>query len=205
MNYIFDFDGTLADSLVAMIAVFNKNIRGSDNPLTAEEILRLRGMTSRKAINSLGIHWWQMPKLLLQGLPDFKALIPTLHSFEGMPETLKAMHARGDNLFIVTSNTRDSVDKFLHLHEIPDYFTDVESGAGIFKKAKHIRALMKKHNLIRKHTVYVGDETRDVQAAKRANIKGVSVTWGFNTLGILEKQRPSFIIDSPKQLLDIKV
>lgn len=203
MNYIFDFDGTLADSFVAMVAVYNKNIRGNENPLTPEEILRLRGMTSRRAIKSLGVHWWQLPKLLLSGLPDFKALIPTLDSFDGIPETLHTLHARGDKLYIVTSNTRDSVDKFLNLHKVPDYFTDIESGAGLFKKAKHIRKIMKRHHMSRKNTVYVGDETRDIQAARLAFIKGVSVSWGFNTKAILKKQRPSFLIDKPKELIGI--
>ena len=205
MNYIFDFDGTLADSFAAMLAVYNKNIRGTDNPLTPDEIQRLRGMTSRKALRALGIRWWQLPKLLMKGLPDFKALIPTLGSFEHLPETLKIMHARGDKLFIVTSNTRDSVDKFLDLHEIPNYFEDIETGAGLFKKAKYIRKLMKRNGLVRKQTVYVGDETRDIQAARRAFIKIVSVTWGFNTRAILKKQRPSFLIDSPKELLKIEL
>ena len=205
MNYIFDFDGTIADSFVAMVAVYNKNIRASDNPLSPEEIQALRGMTSRKAIRSLGVHWWQLPKLLLSGLPDFKALIPTLKTFPGLPETLQVMHGRGDKLYIVTSNTRDSVDKFLELNKVPDYFTDIESGAGLFKKAKHIRKLMKKHHMARKHTVYIGDETRDIQAARLSFIKGVSVSWGFNTRAILEKQRPSFIIDEPKELLGIKL
>ena len=205
MNYIFDFDGTLADSFAAMLAVYNKNIRGTDNPLTPDEIQRLRGMTSRKALRALGIRWWQLPKLLMKGLPDFKALIPTLGSFEHLPETLKIMHARGDKLFIVTSNTRDSVDKFLDLHEIPNYFEDIETGAGLFKKAKYIRKLMKRNGLVRKQTVYIGDETRDIQAARRAFIKIVSVTWGFNTRAILKKQRPSFLIDSPKELLKIEL
>ena len=205
MNYIFDFDGTLADSFAAMLAVYNKNIRGTDNPLTPDDIQRLRGMTSRKALRALGIRWWQLPKLLMKGLPDFKALIPTLGSFEHLPETLKIMHARGDKLFIVTSNTRDSVDKFLDLHEIPNYFEDIETGAGLFKKAKYIRKLMKRNGLVRKQTVYIGDETRDIQAARRAFIKIVSVTWGFNTRAILKKQRPSFLIDSPKELLKIEL
>ncbi|MDB5182287.1 MAG: phosphoglycolate phosphatase [Candidatus Saccharibacteria bacterium] len=205
MNYIFDFDGTIADSFVAMVAIYNKNIRNNDNPLSADEIQALRGMTSRRAIRSLGVHWWQLPKLLLSGLPDFKALIPTLTSFPGLPETLKTLHERGDKLYIVTSNTRDSVDKFLNLNKVPDYFADIESGAGLFKKAKHIRKIMKKHHMPRKHTVYIGDETRDIQAARLAFIKGVSVTWGFNTREILSKQHPSFIIDKPKELLNIRL
>lgn len=205
MNYIFDFDGTLADSFVAMVAIYNKNIRNNDNPITPEEIQHLRGMTSRKAIKSLGVRWWQLPKLLLNGLPDFKALIPTLNSFSQLPETLKEMQARGDKLYIVTSNTRDSVDKFLSLHKIAGYFTDIEAGAGIFNKARYIRKLMRIHHMTRKHTVYIGDETRDIQAARMAFVKNVSVTWGFNTRAILKKQRPSFLIDKPQELLDIKL
>lgn len=205
MNYIFDFDGTLADSFVAMVAVYNKNIRNNENPLTPEEITRLRGMSSRRAIRSLGIHWWQIPKLLLRGLPDFKALLPTLDTFPGLPETLKTLHDRGDKLYIVTSNTGDSVEKFLHLHKVPDYFNDIESGAGIFKKAKHIRKLMRRHGLSRRQTVYIGDETRDIQAARLALVKVVSVTWGFNTRKVLKRMRPNFLIDNPKELLDIKL
>lgn len=205
MNYIFDFDGTLADSLVAMISVYNKNIRGNKDPLTPEEILMLRNLPSRKALNKLGVHWWQIPKLIVRGLPDFKALIPTLGTFDGLPETLKAMHARGDKLFIVTSNTGDSVDKFLNLHEVPNYFIDIESGAGLFNKAKYIRKLMRRNDLKRRETVYIGDETRDIQAARLSGVKAVSVTWGFNTKMILKKRRPNFLIDRPKELLGIKL
>lgn len=203
MNYIFDFDGTLADSMAAMISVYNKNVRNNINPLTPEEILTLRNLSSRKAIKKLGVRWWQIPKLLFQGLPDFKAMIPTLGSFEGLPETLKLMHARGDKLFIVTSNTGDSVDKFLALHEVPNYFEDIESGAGLFNKAKYIRKLMKRNGLKRRETVYIGDETRDIQAARLSGIKIVSVTWGFNTRKVLKRWRPSYLVDEPKQLLSI--
>ena len=62
---------------------------------------------------------------------------------------------------------------------------------------------MKDYGLKRRETVYVGDETRDVQAARFALIKVVSVTWGFNTKEILRKQRPYYLIDEPKQLLNL--
>jgi phosphoglycolate phosphatase len=205
VNYIFDFDGTLADSFSAMLAVYNKNIRGEENPISPEQIAELRNMTSRKAVRALGVRWWQIPKLLLRGLPEFRKLVPTLKTFNGLPEVIKELSDRGENLFIVTSNTRDSVDEFLKLEGLDGYFTDIVSGAGLFKKAKHIRRLIKTHNLKRKETIYIGDETRDIQAAKLARIKIVSVTWGFNTREILSKQRPVFMVDKPKQLLDLKM
>lgn len=203
VNYIFDFDGTLADSLPAMIAVFNKNVRNNQDPLTPEEIQALRGMSSRRALRNLGVRWWQVPKLLVQGLPDFKALVPTLQTFPGLKDTIKQLHARGDRLFIVTSNTEGSVDEFLHLQKLDRYFEDTVTGAGLFSKSKHIRRLMKDHGLKRRQTVYIGDETRDIQAARLAGIKIVSVSWGFNTAKALRKRRPTYLIDKPKQLLEI--
>ncbi len=203
MNYIFDFDGTLADSLPAMISVYNKIIRNNEDPLTPDEIQRLRGMSSRRALKHLGVRWWQIPKLLLRGLPDFQALAPLLPTFTGLPGVIKQMQKRGDNLYIVTSNTRDSVDEFLKAQKMEGYFIDMVTGAGLFRKAKHIRRLMKAHGLKRRETVYIGDETRDIQAARLAFIKPVSVTWGFNTRDVLLKQRPAFIIDDPKELLTI--
>ncbi|MFZ1324135.1 MAG: HAD hydrolase-like protein, partial [Candidatus Saccharimonadales bacterium] len=61
------------------------------------------------------------------------------------------------------------------------------------------------HGLKRKDTVYIGDETRDIQAARMAFIRAVSVTWGFNTRRILEKQRPAYLIDTPEELLSIRL
>ena len=203
MNYIFDFDGTIADSLEALIAVYNKNIRDNKNPLTPEEIQALRGMSSRRALRHVGVRWWQLPKLLLHGMPDFRALIPQLRAFPGLPETLRALTERGDKLYIVTSNTRASVDEFLKLQSLEAYFTEIIAGAGVFNKAKYIRNLIKEHGLKRRETVYIGDETRDIQAARLAALKVVSVTWGFNTEKILKKRRPNFLIDRPEELLKI--
>ncbi|MFZ1323603.1 MAG: HAD hydrolase-like protein, partial [Candidatus Saccharimonadales bacterium] len=145
MNYIFDFDGTIADSLPAMIAIYNKVIRNNEDPLTPEEIRSLRGMSSRKALRQLGVRWWQVPKLLLRGLPHFQAMAANLDSFTGLRDVIKKLYERGDKLYIVTSNTRDSVDKFLAAQKLEPYFIDAVTGAGLFNKAKHIRRLMKAH------------------------------------------------------------
>lgn len=204
MNFIFDFDGTLADSLEVFIAVFNKNVRGN-NPLSPKEIDHLRGLSSRQAVRHLGVRWWQIPKLVIEGVPDFHALLPSVDTFQGLPEVLKALRERGDRLFIVTSNMGGSVDEFLARHKVKQYFTAQETGAGVFKKAKYIRRLIKNQSLRRRETVYVGDETRDIQAARMSRVKIVSVTWGFNNRKILQSRRPNFLIDQPADLLKIKL
>lgn len=172
--------------------------------MSPAEIQTLRGLPTRKALARAGVRWWQIPKLLVQGIPDFHALIPTVEPFKDIPEVVQTLHARGHRLFIVTSNTRESVEVFLTRHNLEGYFEDISTGASLFNKARHIRYLMKQHGLKRKETIYIGDETRDVQAARLALIRIASVTWGFNTEKILRRQRPTYLIRQPKELLDLQ-
>ena len=58
-------------------------------------------------------------------------------------------------------------------------------------------------NLHVSELVYVCDETRDVQAARKAGLRSIAVTWGFNSRKALEKAGPDFIIDQPDELLGI--
>lgn len=205
MNVLFDFDGTIVDSLPAMIAVYNKVIRSDTEPLTSIEVERLRDMSSRKALKSLGVRWWQIPKLLTLGMSDFHRMIPGMKPCEGMIETIQLLHERGDKLFIVTSNTHENVVRFLETHGLTDYFIDMKTGSGLFKKGKDLRKLITEQKLKRRETIYVGDETRDIRAARSAFIKIASVTWGFNTKRILAKQKPNFLIDEASQLLTIRL
>lgn len=199
-NYIFDFDGTIADSLPAFIAVFNKLARGNENPLTPEEIEHFRGLSSRRAIRQAGVRWWQIPRIIIEGSGDFHALAGTLQPFDGITEVIKTLYLRGDRLFIVTSNSRDSVDMFLINHNLDGFFVDIATNASIFGKARYIRGLMKRNKIKRKDSIYIGDETRDVRAARLARIKIASVTWGFNNEKILKKQRPTYLLDKPSQI-----
>ena len=63
---------------------------------------------------------------------------------------------------------------------------------------------MKRNNLKRKDCIYVGDEARDIQAARLAVIKIASVTWGFNDIQLLRKNRPTYIVEEPAQLLNLR-
>ncbi len=51
--------------------------------------------------------------------------------------------------------------------------------------------------------IYVGDETRDIEAAKKINSKVIAVSWGFNTKEALARHNPDFLIHQPSELLDV--
>ena len=48
--------------------------------------------------------------------------------------------------------------------------------------------------------VYVGDETRDIEACRAAGIPVIAVSWGLNTRALLFSLSPDQIVDSPEEL-----
>lgn len=49
----------------------------------------------------------------------------------------------------------------------------------------------------------MGDEIRDIDAAKKTGIKVIAVGWGFNSPQALAAQNPNFLIERPQELIEI--
>jgi len=52
-------------------------------------------------------------------------------------------------------------------------------------------------------TFYIGDETRDIDAAQQCNIPSIAVAWGFNSEQTLMRSKPSYLAKTPHDLLRI--
>ncbi|MCX6820719.1 MAG: HAD hydrolase-like protein, partial [Candidatus Aenigmarchaeota archaeon] len=68
-------------------------------------------------------------------------------------------------------------------------------------KARRIKAIMKKHGYGRADVVYVGDEVRDIEAARKVGVKVIAVGWGINKSRRLKAEKPDFFVRTPVQLL----
>ena len=83
-----------------------------------------------------------------------------------------------------------------------DYFGFVEGGSSLFGKARHLRRIIKTElgGLTAKSIVYVGDETRDIEAAKKVGALSAGVTWGVARQQVIAAASADFIFDSPQGL-----
>jgi phosphoglycolate phosphatase-like HAD superfamily hydrolase len=59
---------------------------------------------------------------------------------------------------------------------------------------------MKQNRLNPDEIVYVGDETRDINSAKKSGVKAIAVGWGFNSPEILSKHNPDYLAVQPQEL-----
>lgn len=199
MNIVFDFDGTLADSFPLALSVWNEMAE----PLGLRSLdlaagLRLRGMPPRAVLSELGVAWHQTPRLLGEAKRRFGARIDEIAPFPTMASVLRECVSRGMALHVVTSNSVANVEAFLSRHDL-DVFETVHSATTLWGKGRPLKHLRRR--LGDSPMVYVGDEVRDVEAARSAAIPIIAVAWGYNTAELLESAGPDYLVREPGALL----
>ncbi len=201
---IFDFDGTIADTVDALVSIANSlAVEFSFAPITPEEFLLLKNLTSREIFKYSGIPLFKIPFLLKKVKRELKNKIPELKPIEGIPEALLELKENGSRLGIITSNSKGNVKEFLKINNLDNFFEFVHTGVTIFGKTTIINNVLKQKQIKTQEVIYVGDETRDIEASKKAQIKICSVTWGFNSEEALAKEHPDFLIHHPRELVEV--
>ena len=116
-------------------------------------------------------------------------------------EDIAAIRKRVRVLGIITSNSKRNVEAFLTNHGI-DAFDFIVSSP-LTGKEKKIQTIAKRYNIDKDKILYVGDETRDITASKKAGIDCACVSWGYNHVEALEKENPTYLVKSLKELRKI--
>lgn len=201
---IFDFDGTIGDTFRQGLEILNRMApEFGYRPLVGDaEVEKARSMTTRQLMRHLGISNRKLPVIAARGVRELRARIGEVQPIAGVPEALRELHAQGRRLGIVTSNSEENVGLFLKNHGL-EIFEFVRSSSRLLGKAREIRAAMKAQKFGPQDVMFVGDETRDIEACKRAGIRCAAVSWGYNSRASLEAQHPHCVFDSPEQLLTV--
>lgn len=200
---MFDFDGTLADSInLGMIIANNLSRRCGYPPLTEEDIGSFRGMSLKEAFKWLRLPFYKLPFFVHQVKLELSKHIDDLMPFAEIPETLRTLQAAGIPMSLLTSNSHANVMPFLKKHEM-DVFDWYVCDVGLFRKSQALSTQLKRKEAEERNPVYIGDEQRDIRAAKHNHIPIISVTWGFHPRSMLEKLNPEYLIDRPRDLLEI--
>jgi phosphoglycolate phosphatase len=200
-NLIFDFDGTLADTLPVVIELFHQ--WSKHPPLTIAQIEHYRSMSMRQVLREVHVPMWRVPRLLATGRGKLNAHLGEVTMFEGLHPVLKQLHASGHAMYVVSSNSTENIDQFLVRHQVKDFFRQTYGGSGLFNKSKTIKRIMQHDGLDPASTYYIGDEVRDIEAGLKAGVQPVSVTWGYNNAQLLQTRNPERLVDQPATLLTI--
>lgn len=203
-HLIFDFDGTLVDSFHTVINTFNLladefHFRKIDS----HEIEAMRDLTSRELIKFLNIPIYKIPRIIRKARKELHHDIPLLPTFANLSSVLHTLHHSNISLGILTSNSEENVIDWLNTQHLKHLFKFIHVESHYFGKKRVLKKIITSNNIQESNVFYIGDETRDIDAAKACHINSIAVTWGFNSEKILSKHQPHFIARKPEDLLSI--
>lgn len=202
--FIFDFDGTIADTLEYLLAIGNE-LAGEFkfNNVERHQIEAFRNKTLRQLIHELGVPIFRIPMILLRGKKELNNRIQEVRVIEGVGEALLQLKKRKVQLGLVSTNTMENIHSVLRNHGLEDVFDFIYIGSGLLGKPRALNKAIKQYGLDVNQILYVGDEIRDIEASRRVGLSVVSVTWGYNSSEILRAYDPDYLIDHPRELLQI--
>lgn len=201
---LFDFDGTLAETMMLIHQVFNSlsGVYGYRH-LPEDEVEQARHLTVREFIDHIGIPLWKVPIIAIHARRKMHDSMDQIQPPKGLVDVLTQIHQSGEYIMdILTSNRRKNVMTFLSRHRI-NWFDEVESTHAILSKRKRVEKYIRQKGLNPEELYYVGDTTIDVESARHAGAKTVAVSWGLNTPEALAKVNPDFLVSRPEELLSI--
>ena len=207
-TYVFDLDGTLLETLKDLAASTNYALRMHNMPEHSIEDVRMFVGNGVKKL---------MERAIPNGIenPQFEDVYATFRQhylehnldttkpYEGIPELLAELKARGKKLAIV-SNKFYAATQELARHFFPDTIeVAIGERENIKKKPAPDTVIEALHQLgvSRETAVYIGDSDVDIMTAKNCDMPCVSVLWGFRDKEFLMEHGATFFVEKPCQLL----
>lgn len=200
---IFDFDGTIADTLERIFSICNElSSQYGYRSISRDQIDEVRNMSASQLFEFVGVARFKVPIILSKGKKLLYQDVQSIQPIPGMTEVIRETRNRVSTLGILTSNSKENVHAFLKANdlEVFDFISTVSKLSG---KAKNLKAILRTFALKPNDVVYVGDELRDIKAARKAHVAAAAVTWGFNSLSSLKAKDPDYLFETPRELLDM--
>lgn len=199
---IFDFDGTLSDSGGWFLSIIDHlSDRYGFRRVGRHEVEPLRRMPTHEVIRHIGVPRWKLPFIARYVRRLFGRHAHQVQLFDGVPEMLAAIEAASIPMAIVTSNSETNARAVLG----PDNAARIHwwaCGASLFGKAPKFRKVLKASGIPPHQALSIGDETRDIDAARATGVRAGAALWGYASPEALVHLDPDIAFAGPQAVVD---
>ena len=187
---IFDLDGTLADSFPWFLRVVNSVAREYGfREIASGEVDALRRASSREIIKRLDVPLWKLPAIARRMRVLKRASIDGIPLFPGVDRMLRTLADNGIKLALVSSDSEDNARRQLGEANTA-LFHHFACGASLFGKAAKFKSVLRRAGVEPAQAIAIGDEIRDIEAARASGIACGAVAWGYADIEALRARRP---------------
>ncbi|MBI5319702.1 HAD hydrolase-like protein [Bradyrhizobium sp.] len=191
---IFDLDGTLADSF----PWFLRNVNGVADRfgfrrIEDGDVESLRHAGSREILKRLEVQLWKLPAIARHMRRMKAAHLADIPLFPGTGAMLQSLRDGGLTLALVSSDHEANARR--QLGEAAALFSHFDCGASLFGKARKFRRVVRRAGFTVAQAISVGDEVRDIEAARAAGIACGAVMWGYAAPNALRGLAPEIVFE----------
>lgn len=204
---LFDLDGTLVDSIGLLVASMEFAFHGRTLRPPVDEWITMIGTP----LDAMLANWADGPEDV-QALRaryrefQFANHDAMTHAYPGCVDTVRALHAAGYPLAVVTSKLEVGARRSLRFVGIEDCFSAV---VGIDHTERHkpepepVWHALSLLGVPANRAVFIGDSTHDMRAGRAAGVATAAALWGPYDRTQLESAEPGFWLHGMPEVLEL--
>lgn len=206
---IFDWDGTLVDSIGRIVESISIAAADCNLPALDEDVIKgIIGLGLPEAIAALYPHMTDVKKVeaFRRAYADHYLLLEAEPSvlFPGVALTLQQLREQGHLLAVATGKGRRGLDRVLAGQGWSDFFDVTRCADETASKPDPlmIHEILAHCGVPPERALMIGDSLFDLEMARRAGVDSVAVSYGAQTLKVLQGCAPCLSINHFSELGD---
>ena len=195
---IFDWDGTLFDSVGQIVASLQFAAQQFNQPLTDEAAKSIIGLGLPEVANTLFPNVPELHADILQSYSEYYVA----HSkgdawFAGVSDMLHALRVQGVQLAVATGKSRKGLDRVLQQTQSQDLFVTTRAASETKSKPDPLMLaeILAETAVKAENAIMVGDSSYDLHMAANIGMPSVGVAYGVHPVEVLQQFKPLYIAD----------
>jgi phosphoglycolate phosphatase len=136
---------------------------------------------------------WKLPAIARRMRTLTRGQLGSISLFPGADAMLRALSGAGIILALVSSDNESNTRR--QLGASATHFSHFACGASLFGKAAKFRSIMRRAGITPARTIAIGDEVRDIEAARAAGIACGAAMWGYSAPDALVAMKPELVFE----------
>jgi phosphoglycolate phosphatase len=191
---IFDLDGTLADSFPWFLRTINDVAdRFGFRRVRDEDVEGLRHASTREILSRLEVPLWKLPAIARHARRLKAEAAAEISLFAGVETMLRTLAGGGVQLALVTSDSEANARA--KLGNAASLVSHFDCSASIFGKPAKFRRVIRRAGVAPGKVIAIGDEVRDIEAARAVGIACGAVCWGYAAPAALRALAPDLVFE----------
>ena len=206
--YIFDFDGTIANTVPHIINCLLKCVKNFHlKPVSYEDIEKYNGSVLANVLKELGASEEQLPEIKKYYTEIFLDDLSDIYLYDNVLETLKSLKEQGYLLAIASNRGRNTMIPLLDSLGIHSYFDEIVCESDVENKKPSpdmVNRILDRLKVNKEDTLILGDTRFDIIMSNNANCKSCYVCHEEKASEEVLRLNPDLVIYNFKELINDK-